>query len=57
MIVMVLWPAVCTCTHLILTGSILYGLYRTREGANHTRHMVDRVIFMSLESQTPATLL
>ena len=54
---MVVWPAICTSTHLILTGSILYGLYRTREGANHTRVMVDRIIFMSLESQVPATVL
>jgi hypothetical protein len=54
---MVVWPAICTSTHLILTGSILYGLYRTREGANHTRVMVDRIIFMSLESQVPATTL
>jgi hypothetical protein len=54
---MVVWPAICTSTHFILTGSILYGLYRTREGANHTRVMVDRIIFMSLESQVPATTL
>lgn len=56
-LMMVVWPAICTSTHLILTASILYGLYRTREGANQTRVMVDRIIFMSLESQVPGTIL
>lgn len=54
---MVLWPAVCTITHLTLTGTILWGLYQNREGSRQTNQVVDRVIFMSLESQAPGTLL
>lgn len=38
------WPAVCTCTHVTLTTSILYGLMKNRQSGKGDDHPTNRVI-------------
>lgn len=43
-ICLLLWPAICTCTHLTLTSTIIYGLLKYRQGLTASTNIVDRLI-------------
>ncbi|WVW87056.1 hypothetical protein I302_109113 [Kwoniella bestiolae CBS 10118] len=52
-----LWPGACISADLIITSSIMYGLYRSRSGLDHTDRLVKRLMRISLEAQVPPTLV
>lgn len=55
-VVMIVWPAVCTTTHVFLTSSILYGLSKTRTGVERANKLINRLMAVCLEAQIPGTL-
>ncbi|WWC95701.1 hypothetical protein V866_002566 [Kwoniella sp. B9012] len=52
-----LWPGACISADIIITSSIIYGLYHSRSGIDHTDRLVKRLMRISLEAQIPPTLV
>ncbi|WWC65996.1 uncharacterized protein I303_108618 [Kwoniella dejecticola CBS 10117] len=52
-----LWPGACISADLIITSSIMYGLYHSRSGLEHTDRLVKKLMRVSLEAQVPPTLV
>ncbi|WVR07964.1 hypothetical protein IAU60_005007 [Kwoniella sp. DSM 27419] len=52
-----LWPGACVTADLIITFSIIYGLWNSRTGIKHTDRIVMRLMRMSLEAQVPPTIV
>ncbi|WOO83495.1 uncharacterized protein LOC62_05G007016 [Vanrija pseudolonga] len=53
----VVWTCASMGADLIITFSILWGLYRTRTGWHHNDKVIYRLIRMTLEAQVPPLLL
>ncbi|WVQ95932.1 hypothetical protein IAU59_003031 [Kwoniella sp. CBS 9459] len=52
-----LWPGACISADLIITSSIMYGLYHSRSGLEHTDKLVRKLMRVSLEAQVPPTVV
>ncbi|WWC92686.1 uncharacterized protein L201_007645 [Kwoniella dendrophila CBS 6074] len=52
-----LWPGACISADLIITSTIMYGLYKSKSGITQTDRLVKRLMKISLESQIPPTLV
>nr|XP_019009465.1 uncharacterized protein I206_06114 [Kwoniella pini CBS 10737]OCF48246.1 hypothetical protein I206_06114 [Kwoniella pini CBS 10737] len=52
-----LWPGACISADLIITSSIMYGLYHSRSGLEHTDRLVKKLMRVSLEAQIPPTIV
>ncbi|WRT69817.1 uncharacterized protein IL334_006808 [Kwoniella shivajii] len=52
-----LWPGACISADLIITSSIMYGLYHSRSGLEHTNKLVKKLMRISLEAQVPPTIV
>ncbi|KAK8849794.1 hypothetical protein IAR55_005130 [Kwoniella newhampshirensis] len=52
-----LWPGSCICADVLITSSIMIGLYRSRSGYEHTDVLVRKLMRISLEAQVPPTIV
>ncbi|WWD20426.1 hypothetical protein CI109_104902 [Kwoniella shandongensis] len=52
-----LWPGACICADILITSSIMFGLYRSRSGYEHTDVLVRKLMRISLEAQVPPTIV
>ncbi|KAI9639014.1 uncharacterized protein MKK02DRAFT_42051 [Dioszegia hungarica] len=51
------WPGVCIFTHVWLTATILFGLFRSRSLSQRANRLLTRVLMVSIESQLPSTIV
>ncbi|WVQ81824.1 hypothetical protein IAT38_003951 [Cryptococcus sp. DSM 104549] len=51
-----LWPTACISADLITTGSILWGLSRSRTGWSGTDKLITKLVRTSVEAQVPPTI-
>ncbi|WOO83494.1 uncharacterized protein LOC62_05G007015 [Vanrija pseudolonga] len=53
----VTWNVGSMCADLIITLSILWGLWKTRTGWHHSDKVIGRLVRMTLEAQTPPLII